>query len=214
MTTSILLADAHAIVREGLSRILGAREDLEIVAEAADGEDAVRKAIDQRVDIAVIETSMPGLSGIEAIRRIRTSGAETLCIVLSGTTRRRDVEDALRAGASAFVVKNMGSDELLRAIDAVRRGESYISTAVAQHAFDAVADRTVSPESSIASLTKREREVLQLISEGGSSREIAEKLGICTKTVDSHRASVMGKLSIHKVSKLVRFAIREGLVSA
>jgi len=213
MTTSILLADSHQLVREALRRILDDHEDFEVVAEASDGEEAVRKATELRVDVAVVETAMPRLSGIEAIRRIRKGEHETKCIVLSGTTRRRDVEDALRAGASGFVVKTSGSEELFRAIDAVRNGRSYLSNTVTQHVFDAIAGTGSSSQSGIASLTSREREVLQLITEGDSSKEIAGRLGICTKTVESHRASLMDKLGIHKVSSLVRFAIREGMVT-
>jgi DNA-binding NarL/FixJ family response regulator len=213
VTTSILLADAHQLVREALRRILEDREDLRVVAEVSDGEQAVREAQERPIDVAILETNMPRLSGIEAIRRIRKSDPNTKCIVLSGTTRRRDVEDALRAGASGYVVKTSGSDELLRAIDAVRQGRSYLSNTVTQHVFDAIAGNGTGPQSGIASLTGREREVLQLITEGDSSKEIAARLGICTKTVESHRASLMDKLGIHKVSSLVRFAIREGMVT-
>jgi DNA-binding NarL/FixJ family response regulator len=212
MATRILLADHHRIVREGLRHILERRQDFTIVAEAADGESALRQIEEKKPEIAVLELLMPRLSGVDAIRRVGRLG-RTRCIVLSAHQSRSHVQDALRAGAAGYLLKDASSAQLIEAIEVVRSGKFYFSPDVTQHVVDAATHPTGNPESGLASLTSREREVLQLIAEGLSTKEIATALGVSARTADSHRARLMEKLGIHKASGLVRFAIREGLVS-
>jgi len=155
---------------------------------------------------------MPRLSGIDATRRIGKRGLDTKVLVLSMHESRSYVEEVIRSGAAGYIVKNAASSDLLAAIDAVRQGASYLSPAITQQVVDAIARPGDAAPSGVAMLTDREREVLQLIAEGLSSKEIAVMLGVSLKTVDSHRSNLMEKLDIHKVSGLVRFAIRAGLV--
>ena len=212
MTTTILLADDHRIVREGLRQLLNSNDAFKVVAEADDGEEAVQFAEALQPDIAIMDIWMPRLSGIDAIRRISKTRA-TRSIALSMHDSRSYVEEALRAGASGYVVKSSATEDLFEAIGAVRAGRSYLSPAVAQQVVEAITRPGDNSASAAAVLTGREREVLQLIAEGHSSKEIAGLLGVSLKTIESHRANLMEKLNIHKVSSLVRFAIRSGLVA-
>ncbi len=212
MQTSIVVADDHTIVREGVRKLLETREDFRVVGEASDGEEAVQMVLEKRPDVALMDIWMPRLSGIDATRRIGKRGLDTKVLVLSMHEDRNYVEEVLRAGASGYVVKNADASDLLAAIDAVREGTSYLSPAITQQVVDAIARPGDTAPSGVATLTDREREVLQLIAEGLSSKEIAATLNVSLKTVDSHRSNLMEKLDIHKVSGLVRFAIRVGLV--
>jgi DNA-binding NarL/FixJ family response regulator len=212
MQTTILVADDHQIVRQGLKRLLSKRGDFNIVAEAADGEQAVEMAGRQRPDVVLMDISMPRLSGIDATRRIVADG-HTKVLALSMHDTQSYVEEALRAGATGYVHKNASAEDLFSAIDAVRAGESYLSPTVTQQVVDAIARPGDRPSSAISALTQREREVLKLIADGLSSKEIAGQLGVSLKTIESHRANLMDKLDIHKVSGLVRFAVRSGLVA-
>ncbi len=210
--TTIVVADDHKIVREGLVKLLEARPDFTVIGEASDGEEAVQMVLEKQPDVVIMDIWMPRLSGIDATRRIGKRGSQAKILVLSMHESRTYVEEVLRAGASGYIVKNSASSDLLQAIDAVRAGASYLSPAITQQVVDAIARPGDSSPSGVAMLTDREREVLQLIAEGLSSKEIASMLGVSLKTVDSHRSNLMEKLDIHKVSGLVRFAIRAGLV--
>ncbi len=210
--TTIVVADDHKIVREGLVKLLEARPDFTVIGEASDGEEAVQMVLEKQPDVVIMDIWMPRLSGIEATRRIGKRGSQAKILVLSMHESRTYVEEVLRAGASGYIVKNSASSDLLQAIDAVRAGASYLSPAITQQVVDAIARPGDSSPSGVAMLTDREREVLQLIAEGLSSKEIANMLGVSLKTIDSHRSNLMEKLDIHKVSGLVRFAIRAGLV--
>jgi DNA-binding NarL/FixJ family response regulator len=212
MTTTLLVADDHRLIREGIRRIVEARSDLRVVAEASNGEEAVRATIESKPDLALVDLTMPRLSGVEAIRRIRQA-TTTACIALSMHEVRGHVTQALEAGASGYVVKSAPPNELLDAIDAVRNGHAYLSPSVAHWAVGAVARPGTGPASRLRSLTGREREVLQLVAEGLTSREIAAALRVSIKTIDSHRTNLMTKLEIRKASRLVRVAIEEGLVA-
>ena len=212
MQTTILVADDHQIVRQGLKRLLSKRGDFSIVAEASDGEEAVEMANRQRPDVVLMDISMPRLSGIDATRRIAADGNSKV-LALSMHDTQSYVEEALRAGASGYVHKNASAEDLFTAIDAVRGGESYLSPTVTQQVVDAIARPGDRPASAVSALTNREREVLKLIADGLSSKEIAGQLGVSLKTIESHRANLMDKLDIHKVSGLVRFEIRAGLVA-
>jgi DNA-binding NarL/FixJ family response regulator len=212
MHTTIVVADDHRIVREGLRKLLETRPDFEVVGEASDGEEAVQMVLDKKPDVALMDIWMPRLSGIDATRRIGRRGLGTKVLVLSMHEGRSYVEEVLRAGAAGYLVKSSSPEDLFSAIDAIRKGNSYLSPAITQQVVDAIARPGDPGPSSLAALTDREREVLQLIAEGLSSKEIAAMLGVTLKTVDSHRSNLMEKLDIHKVSGLVRFAIRAGLV--
>ncbi len=211
MGSTILLADAHRMCREGIRLLLAKRGDLEIV-EAGDGEEALRLVSELPVDVAVLETALPKRTGIDVIEVIRKEHQRTRCIALTTTRRRREVEQAMRTGAAGCVVKSDSIEELIEAIDVVRSGKYYFSPSITQHLVDAIASPAASPGDGISLLTNRERQVLQQIAEGRTSKEIAAELGVSTKTVDSHRSRLMQKLDIHKASALVRFAIEEGLV--
>lgn len=211
---SIVVADDHKIVREGLIRLLESREDYTVVGEASDGEEAVAVVMDMQPDVVLMDLNMPKLSGIEATRQLDRAGCRSKILVLSMQEGQGYVEEVLRAGASGFVVKNSASKDVYNAIDAVRSGASYLSPAITQQVVDAIGRAKTTGSSAVSILTEREREVLKLITDGLSSKEIASDLGVSLKTIDSHRSNLMKKLDIHKVSGLVRFAIRSGLVEA
>jgi DNA-binding NarL/FixJ family response regulator len=212
--TSILLADDHRLVREGLRRLLEERSDLRVVGEAGTGLEAVEKAGTLGPDLVLMDLSMPVLSGIDATRRLCKQSGAPKVLILSMHADRHYVEEVLRAGASGYVLKDSASSDLLQAIDAVRAGESFLSPSITQRVVEAIARPEDQPAAALGTLTEREREVLTLIAEGLSSKEIARRLGVSLKTIESHRANLMDKLDIHKVSGLVRFAIRAGLVNA
>ena len=212
MSTTLLLADDHRLVREGLRRILEARTDLSVLVEVENGEEAVQVALERKPDIALIDLTMPRLSGVEAIRRIRRT-TSTRCIAVSMHELLGHVTQALEAGASGYVVKSAAAGELLDAIDAVRGGRSYLSPSVAHWAVDAIARPGARGGSALRGLTGREREVLQLVAEGLSSKQIATTLGVSIKTIETHRTNLMTKLEIRKASGLVRVAMQEGLIA-
>jgi len=212
MATTIVVADDHTIVREGLVKLLEACPDFEVVGQAADGEEAVSLVLDKQPDVVLMDIWMPRLSGIDATRRLGKRGASTKVLVLSQHEDRSYVEEVLRAGAAGYVVKSSSPSDLVQAIEAVKSGASYLSPTITQQVVDAIARPGDSSPSGVSMLTDRERQVLQLIAEGLSSKEIAGELGVSLKTIDSHRSNLMEKLDIHKVSGLVRFAIRAGLI--
>jgi len=212
METTILVADDHRLVRAGVRRILENRGDFCVVAEASNGEEAVELTRKKRPHVVLLDLSMPRLSGIEVIRRLAQAGSAAKVLVLSMHEDPSCVEEVLRAGAAGYVVKDAAPNELLCAIDAVRRGDSYLSPSITHQMLNT----NVRPgwhRSASNTLTTREREVLRLIVDGLSSKEIAEQLGISLKTVESHRSNLMEKLGTHKMSSLVRCAIRSGLVA-
>jgi len=211
MKSSILLVEDHEVLRDGIRSLIGATDDFEIVAEAADGATAVELAAQHRPDIVVMDIWLPRLSGIEATRKIVQGGC-TRVLVLSQHDAWSTVEEALKAGAAGYLVKTSSGFQLLTALRAIRDGKSYLSPEIAGRVVDAVVRPDRNSGTAIGMLSAREREVLQLISEGLSSKEIAESLGVSPRTVEAHRANVMEKLGIHKVAGLVRFAIREGII--
>src|SRR5690606_36903964 len=211
-STRILLADDHEMVRDGLRLLIQSRSDLEVVAEASDGREAVELARSHRPDVAVLDLWMPYLSGVEATRQIVRAGP-TRVLVLTMHESWTHVREALLAGALGYVVKRAAAAQLLEAVDAVRAGRAFMSPAISHHMVEAVRGGEAGREAPLAMLTEREREVLQLVAEGLSSKEIAAQLGLSVKTAETHRANLMGKLNVRKTSGLVRFAIREGLVA-
>lgn len=204
----ILLADDHLIVRQGLKTLLE-REGLDVVGEASDGHEAIRLATELRPDVAVLDLGMPLLNGLDAAREIIQIAPKTRLILLTVHSEDRYVLEALRAGLRAYVLKSQAASDLLHAIQEVSRGMIYLSPGVSRAVVEAYLAGT---ESLPDPLTARERQVLQLVAEGKTTKEIAVILGVSVKTADSHRTRVMQKLNIHETAGLVRYAIRIGLV--
>jgi DNA-binding NarL/FixJ family response regulator len=210
--TRVLLADDHAIVRQGLRALIDAMPDAEVVAEAANGLDALAQALRHQPDVALLDIAMPELNGIETTERLLRDCPRTKVVMLSMHTSAQYVTAAVRAGALGYVVKDAAVDELAEALRAASLGRGYISTAVSGHLVQALR-RPSSAEPGPQSLSDRQRQTLKMIAEGLSTRQIAERLGISPKTVETHRAELMRRLDIHDVAGLTRFALREGIVS-
>lgn len=208
MPLRILLAEDHLMVRQGLRALLE-REAFEVAGEAADGHQAVRLAQDLRPDVAILDLAMPLLNGLDAAREILKVSPSTKIILLTVHTEDQYVLEALRARVKGYVLKTQVAEDLLQAIREVLRGSTYLSPGISQAVVEAFLAKTDLPSDP---LTLRERQVLQLIAERKSTKEIAGLLGVSTKTVESHRARMMEKLDIHEVAGLVRYAIRRGLV--
>lgn len=214
MSATVMIVDPHTVFSEAVRTLIEKRQDVTVMGEAPDGHQALQMAKELRPDLIVTELLLPKLNGIDLISRLRESGSRSRIVVLSSRDGRSAVQRALGAGAAAFVCKTDTAKELGQAIDATLEGRNYLSPAVASQVIDAIGGRRSERSSSIEDLTLREREILQLLAEGLSSKEIATEIGVATRTVDSHRARIMQKLDIHKVSGLVRYAIREGVVAA
>lgn len=192
--TRILLADDHAVVRQGFRMILSAQEDLEVVGEVANGKEAVESAAQLRPDVAVVDVSMPELNGIEATRRIAGVSPSTRVLALSMHKDAVYVREILRAGARGYLLKDSGEADLLSAVRAVARGEGFLSPAVSDAVLSDYRKHVTNP---MDLLTSREREVLQLIAEGKTNKEIANLLNLSVYTVEAHRGRVMEKLNLH-----------------
>jgi DNA-binding NarL/FixJ family response regulator len=203
----VLLVEDHQVVREGLRALLRNEPDLEVVGEAADGADALRVVEQLRPDVAVVDVGLPGLSGVEVTRRLVRSRPEVQVVILSMHDDAPTVDRALRAGARGYVLKGSGVAALCEAVRTVRRGEVYLSPGVSEYVLQGYL-RADAPEKD--PLSEREREVLQLVAEGFTARQIAERLGLKPKTVENHRAAIMDKLGIHTTAGLVRYALRTG----
>jgi DNA-binding NarL/FixJ family response regulator len=212
----VLLADDHTIVRQGVRLCLEAMGDIEVVAEAEDGQVAVQLTDQLRPDVAVIDLTMPRLNGVEAIRQIKRDFPRTEVVVLSVHDSEAYVVQALRAGAAGYVLKRNAATELAAAIRAAHAGQAYLHPSIARRVLDDYLSRVHASEGAEPRerLTPREREVLQLAAEGHSTRAIAGLLCLSTKTVEHHRASVMTKLGLHGQTELVKYAIRAGLVDS
>lgn len=213
METRILIVDQHTIVREAIGTLIEKRRDLLVVGGAADGHQAILLAERLQPDLMLMEITLPRLSGLEVTRRLLKNRLSLSVLILSMHDSQSQVEEALRAGASGFLSKTCSSDELMQAIDAVRAGRRYLSAAATQHVVNTITGDGPASRLGTGNLTSREREVLQLIAEGCSNKEIATGLNLSIRTVESHRSNLMAKLGIQKTSGLVRFAIREGLLS-
>ena len=204
----ILLVDDHQLVREGLRALLE-RENFQVVGEAADGHHAIQQAQALRPDIAVVDLSMPQLNGLDAAREMSRAAPGIKVVALTVHTEDPYVISALRAGIKGYVLKNQASADLVQAIREVSRGMTYLSPGISRAVVEAYLAKTELPPDP---LTGREREVLQLVAEGRTTKEIAKRLGISVKTADSHRTRIMRKLDIHATAGLVRHAIRVGLI--
>ena len=208
MPRRVLLADDHQIFRQGLRGLLE-RAGHEVVGEAADGREALKLARSLRPEIAVLDVSMPLLNGLDAAHEICSLAPEVKTILLTMHTYKSYVLRALHMGARGYIVKTHAAEDLLRAIDEVSRGEVYLSPGVAAFLVDAYLDKT---DVAADPLSPRERQILQLVAEGKTTKEIAQLLSISFKTAESHRNRIMKKLDIHNATGLVRYAIRNGLL--
>ncbi len=204
----ILLADDHTIVRQGLKLILSAHADLEVVGEAANGREAVELADRLRPDIVLMDVQMPELNGIDATKKMVAANPRIRILVLSMHKESVYVREILKAGARGYILKDAIDTELLNAIRSVAKGDGYISPAVA----GALNEKTKDPSNPVDMLSAREREVLLLIADGKTNKEIATHLNLSVYTVDSHRGKIMEKLNLHSAGELVRFAMKNGLV--
>jgi two-component system, NarL family, response regulator NreC len=208
MRTSVLLADDHILVRQGLKSILD-RENFQIIAEASDGQEVIRLAEAHHPDIAIMDISMPTLNGIDAARELSRSCPKTRVILLTQHEEEQYLHEALQVGVRGYVLKNQVVNDLVHAIRQVSRGGFYLSPGVSQAVVEAYRSKSERPSDP---LSIRERQVLQLIAEGKSTKDVASLLGISVKTAESHRTRLMQKLDIHETASLVRYAIRRGLI--
>jgi DNA-binding NarL/FixJ family response regulator len=214
MSISILIADDHQIVRSGLRNLFENEADMEVVAEAEDGRAAVRMARDFSPNVVVMDIGMPQLNGVEATRQIKAQSPGAKVITLSENSDRQFVSEALKAGAFGCLPKAVGFEELTSAVRAVASGNVYLSPSVANVVIsDYVRNGESRPSTAYTVLSPREREVLQLMAEGKSTKEVAGNLKVSVKTVETHRAKLMDKLNLHSVAELTKYAIREGLTS-
>jgi len=213
--TRVLLAEDHTIVRKGLCALLDAEPSIEVIGEAQDGREALLKAEQLHPDIVLMDISMPGLNGLEATRQIKKRFPEVKVLILTVHSDEEYIRQILRAGASGYLVKQAAPNELISAIEAIQRGESYLSPSVSKKVVQEYVQHAAgaAEEDSYERLTDREREVLQLIAEGNSTRDIAELLHLSVKTAETHRARLMRKLDIHSTAELTQYAIRKGVIS-
>ncbi len=212
MAVRILLADDHTIVRQGLRALLE-REGFDVVGEAADGLEAVRLCETLRPEVAIFDVGMPLLNGIGATREIAKTSPRTKSILLTMHTDDHFVLNSLRAGAVGYVLKEKAYEELVHAIRAACKGEIYLSSGISRAVVDAFR-RNIEIEPPEQTLSDRERQVLQLVAEGKTTKEVAALLNISVKTAEAHRTNIMAKLNIHDVAGLVRYAVRIGLIQS
>lgn len=208
MGFNIVLGDDHTLVRQGLRSLLD-REKIQVVAEAADGQEVIRMVEMHHPEIAVIDISMPTLNGIDAARELSRSCPKTKVILLTQHEEEQYLHEALESGVRGYVLKSQVVSDLVDAIRQVSRGGFYLSPGVSQAVVQAYRSKSERPSDPLSS---RERQVLQLIAEGKSTRDVASLLGISVKTAESHRSRLMKKLDIHETASLVRYAVRRGLV--
>jgi DNA-binding NarL/FixJ family response regulator len=210
----ILLADDHAMLRDGVRMVLEAHPGFEVVGTADNGVEAVALAHSLHPDIAVLDVAMPVLNGLDATREIRAGCPGTEIVILSMHEGEDYLREALRAGAAGYVLKRAAAKELVGAIQAVQRGESYLDPALTRTLISDYVRKVDRTDLPADALTERELEVLKLVAEGLTNRQIAARLNISIKTVQSHRANLMDKLDLHDRTELVRYAIRRGLITA
>lgn len=209
----VLVADDHKLFRAGIRALLQTLDDIEVVAEAGDGRDALRLAAAHRPDVVLMDIVMPNLNGLDAAARIAHAYPHTRVIMLSMSADEDSVLKTLRAGAVGYLVKTADPAELELAIRAAMRGEKFLSSAVSEHVVSVCLNRLDKEQTSLERLTPRQREVLQLVAEGHTTKDIAKRLEISTKTAEAYRGELMRALDIHDIASLTRYAIRAGLVS-
>ena len=211
----ILLADDHAILRAGLVRLLGEEKDIEVVGEAENGREAVQKVQELHPDIVLMDIGMPVMNGMEATKQIKKRDAKVKVLVLTMHDNEEYLFQVLQAGAAGYVLKKAADSDLINAIHVVSRGDCFLYPSAAKMVVEDYLDKLKNgqePTSSFDTLTDREREILTLVAEGHTNREIAENLFISVKTVETHKANIMEKLNLHKRAELVKYAIRKGML--
>lgn len=207
----ILVVDDHAIMREGIRLLLGLQEDIEIIGEASDGFEAIKKVQELTPDVIIMDIAMPNMDGLEAIRRIKKKNPKIRILVLTQHDNKEYVLSAIKAGSSGYVTKSALGSELVSAVRTVYNGEAFLYPTAATALVGGYLHR--SEEDPYDSLTNREKEILKLVAEGHTSRQIGELLLLCEKTVTGHRTRLMGKLDLHNRTELVKYAIRKGLAA-
>jgi DNA-binding NarL/FixJ family response regulator len=216
MITRLVLADDHAMMREGLRSLLEKEPDLAVVGEAANGTETVQLACKAGAHVVVMDVAMPDLNGIEATRKLLKLHPAIKVVALSGHSNREFVREMIKAGASAYVLKSRACEELVFAIREVVNGKKYLSPDVASGVMEEYAElSSLRPGASPAFvvLTDRERETLQLIAEGKSTKNVSDAMHVSVKTVETHRRNIMEKLNLHSVAEITKYAIREGITS-
>ena len=212
MSIRVLLSDDHQIMREGLRSLLEKEADMEVIAEAEDGRSTVELARKLRPQVVVMDITMPDLNGIEATRQITKEVPDVKVLALSIHSDRRFVMEMLRAGATGYLIKDCASEELVSAIRSVLRNQTYLGPSIADIVRRDYLRQVPKADTSISSiLTAREREVLQLMAEGKTTKHIASCLDVSVKTIETHRQHIMAKLNLHSLAELTKYAIREGL---
>ncbi len=209
----VLLADDHALVREGTRRLLEAEDDVEVVAEAASGEEAVEAVQRQNPDIAIMDIAMPGMGGIEATRKIKANSPNTAILVLSAYDDEQYLIALLEAGAAGFLLKNVHGQELINAVRAVARGESVLQPSLAEKMMRRLTSRAHPAQRSADLLSEREFDVLRLAARGLPNKEIARRMGLSIRTVHSHLANIFQKMRVGSRTEAVLFALRQGMIS-
>lgn len=211
---SVILADDHSLVRAGIRGLLEALGYVDVLGEAGDGRAALKLVKDHNPNIILLDIAMPSLNGLEVATRISKDFPQTRVIMLSMHANEEYVLQALRSGASGYLLKDAAMDELRIAMDSVMKGKTYLSPSISRTLIDSYLDNSAAARSPLERLTARQREILQLVAEGNTTRQIAEMLNVSVKTVETHRAQLMDRLEIHDVPGLVRYAIRTGLIQA
>jgi DNA-binding NarL/FixJ family response regulator len=215
VTIKVLLAEDHVIVRDGLRTLIDDAPGMRVVAEAADGGSVVSLAKELKPDVIIMDVGLNGLNGVEATRQVTAEAPRVKVIALSMHSDRRYVAGMLKAGASGYLLKDCAFDEMTRAIRSVASGGSFLGSGIAEMMAVEYTHRghASSSDTAFSQLTNREREVLQLLAEGRSTRETASMLGVSIKTIETHRQQIMRKLKIHSIAELTKYAVREGLTS-
>lgn len=213
MTIRLVVADDHKIVREGLRSLLEREPGIDVAAEADNGREAMKLAVELRPDVVLMDLSMPDMNGIEATRRIAEAPGGSRVLALSMHSDKRFVVEALAAGAKGYLLKDCASEELVGAIRTVAAGETYLSPRIAGLIVSDYLDKGSASPAPSTRLTTREREVLQLFAEGKSTKEVAFLLSVSVKTIETHRVQIMRKLNIRSLAELTKYAIREGITT-
>lgn len=209
---SVLVADDHSIVREGLRHLIEGEEDIDICGEAADGEEVLAQVATHRPDVVILDIGMPQATGLETLEKIRAKHPDVRTILLSVHADPPMIQNAVALGVDGYLLKNARPGEILAAIRAVTRGGSYFSPPIAREIVAQIREPRPASEQPFSTLSSREREVLHLIADGLSAKEIGVRLAISSKTVEAHRTSLMRKVGVRKATELVRYAVRHGLV--